>query len=163
MKLMSLPTYQIIQLKNSSTEEIEKYLTPDMNLRNPVVFDLKQMRPEDQLEAVGIIQNFFYSQNIPHQFPYGVYLLSHLDKTVARLMIVSQSEELPSFFNTRKSKINMKESHLADKNKILQQDIMNSGLQKVEEDLQLFNQQHRDIFNLEKERKFYHQILKEIL
>jgi len=51
--------------------------------------------------------------------------------------------------------MNVKESHVIGKNKLLQLEIKNSDASAVQQDLENYAVSHRIIQNLEKERNFY--------
>jgi len=67
---MSLPVYQLFNIKSASIEELKNVLSPDMNLKHPVAFNLKNLDLEGQREAIGYIENYFYSNNLTFKFPY---------------------------------------------------------------------------------------------
>ena len=56
---MSLPVYQQIMIKSTSPEEVTALLDPDINLRHPVVLNIKSMDMEEQKEIIKLIENFF--------------------------------------------------------------------------------------------------------
>lgn len=156
---MSLPVYQQFNIKSSSVEEMKSLFTPDINLKHPVVFNLKGMELEEQREAIGYIENYFYSNNLTFKFPYPVYLVSDHEDSITRIPIVKEQGLLPKFYSQRDTKMNVKESHVIGKNKLLQQEIKNSDASSIEQDLENYAAPHKIIQNLEKERNFYRFIL----
>jgi hypothetical protein len=60
-----------------------------------------------------------------------------------------------SFFRQKEGKINVKESHLLAKNKLLQQQISNGENAENETELKVYGRIHRQVFILEEERLFY--------
>lgn len=159
---MSLPVYQHIQLKSASLEDLSATLSSEMNLRHPVVFNLKALDLDQQRELIGLIENYYSSQNISFKFPYSVYLVSDHEPSISKMIIVRDTTELPKFFTQRESKMNVKESHLAGKNKLLQQEVKNSDASSNIKDIANYAESHRLIFELETERKFYRSILNKL-
>src|SRR5690606_33710468 len=117
---MSLPTYHQIQLKSASLEDLEQLLNLEMNLKHPVVFNLKNLDLDQQRDVIGLIENFFTTQKRSYKYPYPVYLISDHEKSITLVPLLKDSKELPKLFENRESKMNVKESHLASRNKLLQ-------------------------------------------
>lgn len=151
---MSLPVYLQVNFKSSALEEITGLLHTEMNLRHPVVFNLKSLDTDQQREVIGIVENFFVSNNISYNFPYPVYVLSDHEASISRLPIVSDQSELPKFFSSRDNKMNVKEAHLSNKNKLLQQDILNSDASSNQGHLDNYGMAHRQIKELQIELDF---------
>lgn len=156
---MSLPVYQHINLKSGSIEELGNLLHPDMNLKHPVVFNMKTLDLDSQRDSIGMIENFFVSQNLSFKYPYPVYVLSDHEESITKLPLVQDLQKLPKFFGQRESKMNVRETHLASKNKLLQQEVKNNDALANSENIENYGDSHRIIFELEKERKFYRGIL----
>ena len=156
---MSLPVYQNYNIKSASIEDMKNILTPDMNLKHPVVFNLKGLTLEDQREAIGYIENYFYSNNLTFKFPYPVYVISDHEDSITRIPLVKEQSNLPKFYSQRETKMNVKESHVIGKNKLLQVEIKNSDASAVQQDIESFAAPHKIIQNLEKERNFYRFLL----
>lgn len=158
-KAMSLPVYQHINLKTGSIEELGNLLHPDMNLKHPVVFNIKTLDLDSQRDSIGMIENFFVSQNLSFKYPYPVYVLSDHEESITRLPLVQELQKLPKFFGQRESKMNVRETHLASKNKLLQQEVKNNDALANTANIENYGDSHRIIFELEQERKFYRGIL----
>ncbi len=151
---MSLPVYQVIQVKTSSLEDLSELLKKDMNLRHPVVLNLLALDLDSQREFIGLIENFFVSENISFKFPYGVYLVSIHEPSISLMPIVSSMDRLPKFFQQKEGRMNVKESHLAGRNKLLQQEVANADSALHQSEVRSYALFHRRIFELEKERDF---------
>lgn len=162
-KGMNLPIYQHINLKSASTEDLQNVLSSDLNFRHPVAINLKTMDLDDQREAIGLIENYFVSHNLSYKFPYPVYLISDHEISISKVPLVSEVQSLPKFFSQRESKMNVKESHLAGKNKLLQQEVKNSDASANIENLENYGQSHRIIFELDEERMFYRSIITQLM
>lgn len=160
---MNLPIYQHINLKSASLEDMNHILHPDINFKHPVSINLKNLDLDEQREAIGLIENYFVSQNLSFKFPYPIFLISDHEVSITKIPLVSDAQALPKFFSQRESKMNVKETHLAGKNKLLQQEIKNSDASTNSSELENYGQSHRVIFELEKERKFYRSILTHLL
>lgn len=156
---MSLPVYQHINLKSSGIEELGHVLSPSMNLKHPVVINLKLMDKDQQREAVGLIENYFVSSNLSFKFPYPVYLICDHEPSISNMPIIKDQANLPKFFNQRDTKMNVKESHLAGRNKLLQQEVKNSDASSNQSELMNYGENHRIIYELERERKIYRSVL----
>lgn len=160
---MSLPVYQHLNLKTGSLEELGNLLHPDMNLKHPVVFNLKTLDLDGQRESIGLIENFFASQNLSFRFPYPIYVLSEHEESITKLPLVRELQQLPKFFSQRESKMNVRETHLASKNKLLQQEVKNNDALANASNIENYGESHRVIFELELERKFYRGILNKLM
>ena len=104
---MSLPIYQHINVRTIQLEDLKNFLHIDMNLKHPVALNLKQLEIEQQREVVGLIENFFSTNNQSYKFPYPVYLITDHESTLTNMPTVRRPEELPRFFNQRDTKINL--------------------------------------------------------
>lgn len=160
---MSLPVYQHINLKTGSLDELNAILNQELNLKHPVTIGLKALDLDQQRELIGLIENYFVSHNLSFKFPYPVYLISDHEASITKVPLVKKQEELPKFFSQRDSKMNVKESHLAGKNKLLQQEVRNSDASSNTKDAQNYGEAHRIIYELEEERKFYRLILNRLV
>jgi hypothetical protein len=160
---MSLPVYQHISIKSASLEDLGNMLHPDINLKHPVVFNLKSLDLDQQREMIGLIENYFSSNNISFKFPYPIYLVSDHEISITKVPLVHESNELPKFYTQRESKMNVKETHLAGKNKLLQQEVKNCDASANLSDIENYGYSHRVIYELEQERKFYRSILNKLL
>lgn len=158
-KVMSLPVYQTINLKSASLDELNVILHQDMNLKHPVILNLKRMDIDQQREVIGLIENFFVSANLSYRFPYPIYLITDHETSISKMPLLQDQSELPKFYNQRDSKMNVKESHLSGKNKLLQQEVKNSDSSSNTSEIETYAEAHRQIFELDRERKFYRSIL----
>jgi len=156
---MSLPIYQHINVRTIQVEDLKNYLHRDMNGNHPVALNLKNLDFDQQTEMVSLIEDFFSTHNFSYKFPYPIYLIMDLEKTITQLPSVKTLEELPKLFNQKDAKINIKESHLLTRNKLLQQEIKNADADSVTKSIQNYGSFHKKIFDLEKERLFYRSIL----
>ncbi len=154
--------YQIIQVKTNSLEELNDLLKKDMNLRQPVALDLLALDVDTQREFIGLIENFFMSENVSFKFPYSVYLITVHEPSISLMPIVSEQKKLPRFFTQKEGRMNIKESHLADRNKLLQQEVSNADSSIHQSEIRSYSLFHRRIFELERERDFCLDILKKI-
>lgn len=160
---MSLPVYQHINVKSASLEDLSHMLHPDMNLKHPVAINLKTLDLDAQREMIGLIENYFASNNISFKFPYPLYLVSDHEVSITKVPLVHETSELPKFYTQRESKMNVKETHLAGKNKLLQQEVKNCDASANLSDIENYGYSHREVFELEQERKFYRSILNKLM
>ena len=107
----------------------------------------------------SLIENYFSTNNISFKFPYPVYLVMAHQTTITNMPSVGNISELPRFFIQKESKINVKESHLLGRNRLIQQEIKNTDPELIQESIQNYGKIHREIYELEKERLFYRSIL----
>jgi hypothetical protein len=156
---MSLPIYQNITLKYYSFDDITMILKPDLNLRHPVVFNLKTLSLEDQREVIGLIENFFDSESISYKFPYPVYIVSDHEKSITQIPLISEQAFLPQFYAEKEGKMNVKESHIVGKNKLLQQEVSNKNSKDAAKEMFVYGSIHRQIFEQENEMNFYQKTL----
>lgn len=160
---MSLPVYQHVNLKTASLEDLGHMLHADLNLKHPVVINLKSLDLDQQREMIGLIENYFSSNNLSYKFPYPIYLVSDHEASISKVPLVNDTKELPKFYTQRESKMNVKESHLAGKNKLLQQEVRNCDTSANVSDIENYGYSHRMIFEVEQERKFYRSILNRLM
>jgi hypothetical protein len=156
---MTLPVYLHITLKTSGLDELEHILSTDINLRHPVAFNLKLLDLDQQREMIGLIENFFVSSNISFKFPYPVYVICDHERSISNMPIFNETTQLPRFFNQRELKMNIKESHLAGRNMLLQQEVKNIDASSTQQELTYYGESHRLIYEREKERTIYRSIL----
>lgn len=134
-----------------------------MNLKHPVVFHIQELELDIQRDVIGAIENFFAEQNLSYKFPYPIYVISGHELSITNVPIVHTPDELPKFFTSRDSKMNVKESHLAGKNKLLQQEVKNSDSNANIKHLEDYGSSHKIIYELEQERVFYRTILNRLV
>lgn len=159
---MSLPIYQHYNLRSASLDDLSTLLSPELNMKHPVVMNLKFLDLDQQRELIGLIENFYVSHNISYKFPYPIYLMTDHEPTITKMPTVKVNEELPRFFTQKESKMNVKETHLVGKNRLLQQEIKNSDSLANQNSVNQYGNFHKRIFELESERVFYRTILNKL-
>lgn len=160
---MSLPIYQHINIRTFQLDDLKNFLHREMNLKHPVAINIKHLEFDQQREVVGLIENFFETNNLSYKFPYPIYLVMDHQKTITQMPSVSSVEELPKFFNQKESKMNVKESHLIGRNRLLQQEIKNADTEVIQTNIDKYGSIHRRVYEMEKERLFYRSILNRIV
>lgn len=160
---MSLPIYQHINIRTFQLDDLKNFLHREMNLKHPVAINVKHLEFDQQREVVGLIENFFETNNLSYKFPYPIYLVMDHQKTITQMPAVSTLEELPKFFNQKESKMNVKESHLIGRNRLLQQEIKNADTEVIQTNIDKYGSIHRRVYEMEKERLFYRSILNRIV
>lgn len=156
---MSLPIYQTINIRSSAIEDLQNILTGELNLKHPIVLNMKHLKIDEQRELIGLIENHFVMSGISFKYPYPVYVLTDHESTISGLPLIKAQEGLPRFFGQKDNKMNVRESALAAKNKLLQQEVRNGDVSAVENGIKVFGKIHRQIFHHEEERTFYRNIL----
>ncbi len=159
---MNLPIYQIVPIKTNALEELDSLLFEGMNLTRPVAFDLKSLSPDDQREMIGLIENWFETHQASWRFPYPVYFIADFSEAIGHIPVVTSARELPKFFNQKDTKISVKESQVLDHNRLLQQEIKNTDAQKLKAAISEYGVQHKKIFFLAQEAKFYESLLSKL-
>lgn len=157
-----MPVYHHIHLKTDNLDEIAAKLTTDMNLRNPIAFHLEHMTPDQQREIIGVIENYFDAQNVSFEFPYPIYLIATVEKSSTGMPVVKTQNELPRFFLQKEGRMNVKETHLVLKNKLLHQEIRNVDSSLLRTEIEKFAETHREIYELETEMAFYQDLLNKL-
>jgi hypothetical protein len=160
---MSLPVYQHINVRTIQLDDLENLLSKNLNLKHPVALNLKFLDLDQQREMIGLIENFFQTNNLSFKFPYPVYLVTDHESTITHMPTAFDMDSLPKFFTQRESKMNVKESQLISRNRLLQQEITNADSQSIEESMNRYGQVHRQIFEMEKERLFYRSVLNRLM
>lgn len=151
---MSLPVYQIIPVKSSSLEELNDLLKKEMNLRHPVAINLLTLDVDTQREFIGLIENYFVSENISFKFPYAVYLITVHEPSISLMPIVPTTQRLPKFYHQKEGRMNVKEGHMAGRNKLLQQEVANADSSLHQSEVRTYALFHRRIYELQLERDF---------
>ena len=159
---MDLPIYNHLTINSVQIDDLKSILHKEINLNHPVVFHLKSLLLDEQREIIGLIENFFDRNNISFKFPYPVYLVTDHEKTITHMATVKKTQHLPEFFSQKVTKLNIKESHIVSKNKLLQYEIKNVDSQLSEEQIQNYGLFHKQISNLENERTFYKMLLERL-
>ncbi len=156
---MSLPVYQVINVKSASLEDLNEILQKKMNLRHPVAINLLQLDVDAQREFIGLIENYFVSENISFKFPYAIYLITVHEPSISLMPIISSTQKLPKFYHQKEGRMNVKESHLAGRNKLLQQEVANADSSLHQSEVRSYALFHRRIYELQEERDFCLDIL----
>ncbi len=159
---MSLPIYQHINVRTIQLDDLRNFLNKEMNLKHPVALNLRHLDLDQQREMIGLIENFFSTNNFSYKFPYPVYLVMDHEKTITQMPSARSTEELPKFFSQKESKMNVKEAHLVGRNRLLQQEVLNADAQSVQADIDSYAASHKKVFEVEKERLFYRSILNKL-
>lgn len=160
---MSLPIYHLINIRSIQVEDLNSLLNREINFKHPVALSLKLLPFDQQTALVGLIENFFSTNNLSYKYPYPVYLVMDQEKTITRMPSVKNISELPRFFAKKETKMNVKESYLFNKNTLLQQEIMNADAELIQSNIDRFGANHRKVFDLENERLFYRSILNQVI
>ncbi len=160
---MNLPVYQFLNLNASNIDDLETLIKPELNFRTPCVINLLELDPDLQRETIGLIENAFTSVNSSFLFPYPVYLITVHEPSITRMPVAGKIEHLPKFFNQRESRLNVKESHILSKNRLLQQEIRNTDPYQNREELERYANYHRQLFAGEEERRFLRELLTRLL
>ncbi len=155
---MTLPIYKQIDVFPDKVDGFHHLLNKEMNLKSPVVINLKKLNLDQQRECIGIIENFYMTYQLSYHYPYPVYLAMDHERTITEMPSINEIKNLPKFFHQKDVKLNVKESHLAQKNQLIQVEISNTDTQKAKEAIQSYGQIHKQIYNLEKENNFYRMI-----
>jgi hypothetical protein len=116
---MNLPNYQLVQIKNSDLTQISELLNDENNLKRPVVYVVNSLNLDEQREVIGVIENWYDTNEISWRVPYPVYIISDLTEAVGHITVVSDKTKLPKFFNIKEGKITVKESQVLNRNKLL--------------------------------------------
>jgi hypothetical protein len=160
---MALPIYHSIIIKDLHIEGLAGILDLQMNTKHPVVLNLGQLEFDQQREAIGLIENFFTTNNASFLFPYPIYLITDHESSITKMPTVKTTGQLPRFFMQKDSRINIKETHLLKKNSLLYQEIKNTDSIQIKEFIDDYGSIHNSIYKKEKERLFYSSILKKLM
>ena len=159
---MALLFYATHLLSQDYQKELQELLHPDLNLQNPVVFDLRELSTEDQEKVLRLIDSFYNDNNLTIRFPYPVYAFTTVHEKSQGVVTLGSEKELPRFFTKRSGKLNVKETHLSEKNALIQREIRNTDLGTSVKTLKDFAGAHKKIYLGEKERLFYEGILERL-
>jgi hypothetical protein len=160
---MNLPVYKFIKLKNNFHDDINSIFKTDLNLKSPVVFNLSDLTYEITEQIVKFIETYFKVHNLSLRFPYPVYVISKYEWIVSEISFFQNEKDLPQFFSKKDTKINLKESQLVLKTKLLQQELLSADPSSYEEKIKSYSKKHKVIYELEVERRSYQQILNHLI
>lgn len=162
MAVMTLPVYQTIHIRSAALDDLQSVLSGELNLKHPLVLDMKTLTVDEQRELIGLIENHFVMVGISYKFPYPVYVITDHESTISGLPLVKTQDELPKFFQQKDGKTNIKEQHLIARNKLLQQEVRNGDNMTNETEIKVFGKIHRHIFLQEEERLFCRTLLNKL-
>lgn len=160
---MSLPIYQHINVRSIQLEDLKNFLHKEMNIKHPVALNLKHLELDQQREMIGLVENFFSTNNVSYKFPYPVYIISDHERAISQMPVINSSEQLPKFFTQKESKMNVKESHVIGRNKLLQLEIKNADAETIHDHIAQYGKIHRQVYEREKERLFYRSVLNRLV
>lgn len=160
---MSLPVYHQIQFNSGNIDDLASYIKPEMNLRHPIILNLLELDPDLQRETIGLIENYFVSENFSFLFPYPVYVITVHEPSITRMKVARSTSELPKFFSQKEGRMNVKEGHVAGKNRLLQQEIQNADTSAHQNELLNYAHLHRQIYEKELERQFLRELLSKLV
>lgn len=157
------PNYKRFNLIETYDEDLKQILNPELNFRSPAIIDLRKLEKEDQLLALGMIEYHFKFNGQSSLFPYPVYILSEVELKNVNLKIFQSEDLLPKFFRKSSYKLNNKENQILEKNYLLQKSIRNSDVKTNNAAIEKFSKDHKEMNLLEREYKFYLEILNRIV
>ena len=165
--LNNMPMAQLFYVTHALSdryqEELQELLITDLNLENPIVFDLRVLAEEDQSMAFNLIEDFFRRTNLSLHFPYPIYALTKVARGNGSLVTLRSERELPRFFTKRSGKMNVKETHLAEKNSLIQREIKNIDFAHSSKAITNYSKSHHKIYLGEQERFFCRGILENLV
>jgi hypothetical protein len=159
---MNIPVYRHLKIILFSHEEISEILSGEFNLRHPVAIDISEMPPTNQKDFIFFLEQYFKTRNESFLFPYPLYIICQIDPSTTEIPILFSKKDLPRFYTKKESRMNIKEASLANKNKLIQQEIKNADPNLYINELRNFGETHRTIFKQEIERNFYRKLLGQI-
>jgi hypothetical protein len=159
---MNLPIYQQVTIRHYSIEELEGFLTPELNVKHPVVLNIRALDHDQQREYIGVIENYYDTNGISYKFPYAIYIVSDHEPSITNMPLLSRLEDLPKFYLQKEAKVTTKENQLLGKNRLLQLQLKNTNSVEAGEQLATYASNHRTIFDLEEERRYYTKILNKL-
>jgi len=156
---MSFPIYKIIKIQDNYFDQLHSIIFENTNQSRPVVFDTLSLDIDQQREFIGLIENYYLSNEISFKFPYPIYVISLHENAISKIGLIKSVKNLPGFFKDRELKLNVKESGALSKNSMLQIEIKNVDGTQFESYLKTYSQFHKEIYDLEMERKNYLDVL----
>lgn len=160
---MSFPIYKFIKIKKYDKNEFLNILSPEMNLKNPLVFDLKNLDFDEQWGIIKIIEDYSIEKEMSLRFPYPVYIISNHDHGPCSTLLLKDEKELPDFFNKKEFRVSSKESSAVRKNRMIQKALYHSENPTSQIELHSFGKIHKKIYNQDLERSFYQKIYENLL
>jgi hypothetical protein len=160
---MTLPIYKHIKIKKYQRGDITNILRPDLNLKQPIAIQIKNLSLDEQWEIIKLVESYFSTIDQSYKFPYPIYIISHHGQGRTKVPLVSDEKHLPKFFYKKESRVNVKESNIADKNSLIQKEIINSVNSETQIKINKYGAGHREVFERNKEIKFYRYILRELM
>ena len=158
-KRMQLPLFKKVSLNSENFEKYILTLGPDTNLRNPVLIDLDALTHEEQTLFFELLLPSITSKKLSFHFPYPIFIKTLLEFNSPDLLLIKNDSELPLFYQRKESKMNLKETQILMKNKLLQQEIKNSDIGVLLDQVDSYAKDHRKVYEKEVERLAYMSIL----
>ena len=160
---MTFPVYQKNSLRINQEADLDKLITKEINLYNPVIVEFKTTSKEEETKLIHLFQRHLEQLQINPRFPYAIYVITLLEiERPLSFVCLRSRDEIPKFFTQKDARLNLKESHLMDKIRLLQQESRNcSSLENIHS-LQKYANAHRLIHVLDQERMAYKKLLRRL-
>ena len=160
---MAFPVYPKNSLKISSDSDLGLLINNEINLRFPVIIEFISSSQEEDTKLIQHLQKRLNDLNVNPGFPYPIYAIttSEPDQTITFTCLRSKNE-IPKFFLQKDGRLNLKESNLLDKIKLLQQETFNCSSVENMKIIKKYAYSHRLINSLDQERTSYLNLLKRL-
>jgi len=159
---MSLPSYKIFKIKGHNQQDFLEILNVEINLKQPIVIDVKGLDVDEQWNIIKLIDQYFIKHDISFKFPYPIYVLTIHEHGPSNIPLLKNEDELPIYFQKKETRINVKEMSILNKNKLLQRELQNAVSAKTQGNIEEYGHRHRLIHEKEKELNFYKSIYKDL-
>lgn len=160
---MAFPVYPKSSLKISSDSDLGLLINNKINLRFPILIEFISTSFEEETKLIQHLQAHLDKLNINPAFPYPIFAITSFEPGQSITFTCLRSKtELPRFFLQKDGRLNLKESNLLDKIKLLQQETFNSTSLENMKIIKNYANSHRLINSLDKERSLYMDLLKRL-
>lgn len=157
---MAFPVYPKNSLKISPESDLGLLINNEINLRFPVIIEFISSSFEEETKLIKHLQNRLNDLNVNPGFPYPIFAITTFEPNQSITFTCLRSKnEIPRFFLQKDGRLNLKESNLLDKIKLLQQENFNSTSLENMKIIKKYAQAHRLINSLDQERKSYLNLL----
>jgi hypothetical protein len=160
---MTFPVYQKNSIRINQEADLDRLITKEINLYNPVIVEFETTSKEEETKLIHLLQKHLEQLNLNPRFPYAIYVITQIEIEIPLSFVCQRSKgEIPKFFTQKDARLNLKESHLMDKIRLLQQESGNCSSLENMNSLQRYAKSHRLIHVLDQERLAYKNLLRRL-
>ncbi len=157
---MTLPNYKFLNINSEDQGMITAQLNQLYYGECPIVLNILPL-DDKQEEALSYIEEYLSGKQV-YSLPYPVYIISSTKHYYGHLNIVSHQDLLPNFFDFKSRQLNNKEELIYNRIQLKLKNIRNILPKTYLPILKKYTNDHKEIYELYHEQKFWDDVLSEI-